>query len=158
MSEISVKIEEDDISSALLELMRHVSDMSDAMQAIAGTLEDSIEEAFDQEADPVSGTPWPDLAEDTIKQRARTGTWPGKMLQISQAGLASSIDSGFGPDFAVAGPAGKFDYAAIHHFGGQAGKNLSVTIPARPYLGLTQDHKKEVLSIIRRHITLASIA
>lgn len=28
-------------------------------------------------------------------------------------------------------------YSAIHQFGGQAGRGLSVTIPARPYLGIS---------------------
>ena len=28
----------------------------------------------------------------------------------------------------------KVDYASIHHFGGKAGRNRSVTIPARPFI------------------------
>jgi phage virion morphogenesis protein len=36
-------------------------------------------------------------------------------------------------------------YAAIHQFGGQAGPGKQVTIPARPYLGLSADDKAMVL-------------
>ena len=37
------------------------------------------------------------------------------------------------------------DYAAIHQLGGQAGKNQSVTVPARPYLQLTEDDFDEIM-------------
>ena len=37
-------------------------------------------------------------------------------------------------------------YAAIHQLGGQAGKNKKVTIPARPYLKLTDDDFEEILT------------
>ena len=39
------------------------------------------------------------------------------------------------------------DYAAIHQFGGQAGRNKSVEIPARPYLQLTPEDFEEILSV-----------
>ena len=37
-------------------------------------------------------------------------------------------------------------YAAIHQLGGQTGKNKKVTIPARPYLKLTDDDFEEILT------------
>lgn len=37
------------------------------------------------------------------------------------------------------------DYTAIHQLVGQVGKNQSVTIPARPYLQLTDENFKEIL-------------
>lgn len=39
-------------------------------------------------------------------------------------------------------------YAAIHQFGGPAGRNKSVTIEARPYLGINQDNEHEIGQIL----------
>jgi phage virion morphogenesis protein len=35
-------------------------------------------------------------------------------------------------------------YAAIHHFGGEAGRNKAVTLPARTALGLTPEMETEI--------------
>ena len=39
-------------------------------------------------------------------------------------------------------------YVAIHQLGGQAGKNKKTTIPARPYLKLTDDNFEEILNAV----------
>jgi phage virion morphogenesis protein len=35
-------------------------------------------------------------------------------------------------------------YAAIHHFGGQAGRGRKVTIPARPFMMIQDEDWKEI--------------
>lgn len=35
-------------------------------------------------------------------------------------------------------------YAAIHHFGGEAGRNKAVTLPARPALGITPAMEQDI--------------
>ena len=45
-------------------------------------------------------------------------------------------------------------YAAIHQLGGQAGKNKKVTIPARPYLKLTDDNLEEILEQTERYLDI----
>ena len=53
-------------------------------------------------------------------------------------------------------------YAAIHQFGGMAGRGRKVEIPARPYLPLTTDGdlqpeaREEVLDTILRHLKRAA--
>ena len=49
--------------------------------------------------------------------------------------LASSITSCYDYESAIVGS--NKVYAAIHQFGGNAGRDKKVQIPARPYLGLT---------------------
>jgi len=44
-------------------------------------------------------------------------------------------------------------YAPIHQFGGQAGRDKKVTIPARPFLGLSESDKRAVLEIVEEHLT-----
>jgi phage virion morphogenesis protein len=46
-------------------------------------------------------------------------------------------------------------YAAIHQFGGKAGRNRKVTIPARPYLGIGPGDRQEIFSILRNHVQAA---
>ena len=43
-------------------------------------------------------------------------------------------------------------YAAIHQLGGQAGKNKKVTIPARPYLQLSNDSLNEILNYSKQYL------
>ena len=53
-------------------------------------------------------------------------------------------------DSAVIGS--NLEYAAIHQLGGQAGKNKSVEIPARPYLKLTHDDYNEINHEIDKYL------
>ena len=41
-------------------------------------------------------------------------------------------------------------YAAIHNFGGQAGRGRKVTLPARPFLGIDDRDRDSILGIVRR--------
>lgn len=40
------------------------------------------------------------------------------------------------------------EYAAIHQFGGEAGRNKSVTIEARPYLGITPEMQTQIGDLV----------
>jgi phage gpG-like protein len=44
-------------------------------------------------------------------------------------------------------------YAAIHQFGGQAGRDLKTTIPARPYLVVQDEDYDRIVRIIERHLS-----
>jgi len=46
-------------------------------------------------------------------------------------------------------------YAAIHQFGGKAGRNKSVDIVARPFLGLTDDDHAEINGIVEGFLSEA---
>lgn len=91
------------------------------------------------------GPGWADLAESTKAQRTQEGTWPGQKLvrKGGNNGLLGSLFSDSGSDWAqvgaVRGPSAA--YAAIHQFGGQAGRGKKTTIPARPYMPITADGK-----------------
>ena len=111
------------------------------MKNIAGIFAYSTEENFKEEGRPDK---WTELSESTIKQRTKNKQWPGMILQISGQ-LASSVNTYYDDDSAVMGS--NLEYAAIHQLGGQAGKNKSVEIPARPYLQLTPDDFEEILSM-----------
>lgn len=83
------------------------------MRAIAGAFQTVTEENLAAEGRPH----WLGLAPATIRRRTKAGTWPGKMLQVSAAGLAASIATAYGRSYARIGS--NKPYAAIQHFGGK---------------------------------------
>lgn len=143
---IEVKIDDKQLQQALKKLADKTSDLRPLMQNIAGILEDSVEENFEQEGRPK----WQKLAKSTIKQRSKKGHWPGRILQISQGGLTSSITSYYDSNSALVGTNRK--YAAIHQFGGKAGRNKKVKIPARPFLKITDAEKHKILNKTKDYI------
>ena len=52
--------------------------------------------------------------------------------------------------------ASRLKYAAIHQYGGQAGRGLKVTIQARPYLGVNPQMRTDIADIIRAHLMPAA--
>jgi phage virion morphogenesis protein len=44
------------------------------------------------------------------------------------------------------------EYARIHQLGGQAGRGKKVTIPARPYLGLSEEDQEEIVNLVKDHM------
>ena len=142
MSEpIEIKLDNKEVESRLLDLAKRSENLRPLMKNIAGIFAYSTEENFKEEGRPDK---WTELSESTIKQRTKNKQWPGMILQISGQ-LASSVNTYYDNDSAVIGS--NLDYAAIHQLGGQAGKNKSVEIPARPYLQLTPDDFEEILSM-----------
>ena len=140
MSEpIEIKLDNKEVELRLLDLAKRSENLRPLMKNIAGIFTYSTEENFKEQGRPDK---WIDLAESTKKQRTKTGHYPGQILQVSGQ-LASSISTYYDNDSAVIGS--NLDYAAIHQLGGQAGKNQSVTIPARPYLKLTDNDFEEIL-------------
>ena len=138
-----VKLDNKEVESRLLDLAQRSENLRPLMKNIAGVFAYSTEENFKKEGRPDM---WIDLAESTKRQRKKKGHWPGQILQVSGQ-LASSISTYYDNDSAVIGS--NLDYAAIHQLGGQAGKNQSVTIPARPYLKLTNEDFEEIIDLTK---------
>ena len=136
---IEIKIDNQEVNQRLLELAQRGGNLRPLMKNIAGIFAYSTEENFANEGRPDK---WLDLSERTKKQRKKTGHWPGQILQVSGQ-LASSISTYYDDESAIIGS--NLDYAAIHQLGGQTGKNKSVSIPARPYLLLTDENFEEIL-------------
>ena len=143
---IEIKIDNKDIERKLLELAQKGENLRPLMKNIAGIFASATEENFKNEGRPDK---WTELSEATKKQRTKQKKWPGQILQVSGQ-LASSISTQYDDESAVIGS--NLDYAAIHQLGGQAGKNKKVTIPARPYLKLTDDDFNEILDATEHYL------
>ena len=143
---IEIKIDNKEVEQALLETARRAEDLRPLMKNIAGIMSDSTEENFKEEGRPDK---WQELAEKTIKQRKKTGHYPGRILQVEGL-LASSITTYYDNESAIIGS--NLEYAAIHQLGGEAGKNKKVKIPARPYLCLSDDEFMEITTEVQNYL------
>lgn len=80
----------------------------------------------------------------------------GLMILQDSGQMAASTATDSGEDYSAIGS--NKAYAAIQHFGGQAGRGLTVEIPARPWLPVTANGELQreavepVLSTILRHL------
>lgn len=148
MSDKPIEIEFDnkEVHEKLLDLAKKTENLRPLMKNIAGIFAYSTEENFKKEGRPDK---WIDLAESTKKQRTKKRKWPGQILQV-EGKLATSINTYYDNDSAVIGS--NLEYAAIHQLGGQAGRNKSVKIPARPYLKLTDDDYNEINHEIEKYL------
>lgn len=135
---IEIKIEDQELTNLLLKLASKAVNTTSLMRNIAGIMLDSVEENFEKEGRPDK---WEKLKPSTIKQRTKKGYWPGRILQM-RGELAASITSKYDNNSAIVGT--NKIYAAIHQFGGNAGRNKKVQIPARPYLNLEDMDLKQV--------------
>ncbi|MFV0626159.1 MAG: phage virion morphogenesis protein [Alphaproteobacteria bacterium] len=60
--------------------------------------------------------------------------------------LFGSIADSYNEHEAIAGT--NIEYAAIHQFGGEAGRNKSVKIAANPFFGLSTEDEEEIVNVV----------
>ncbi|SUA58087.1 phage virion morphogenesis protein [Oligella urethralis] len=149
---IEITIDDEKVKRSLDALAQVGHKLQPAMRKIAATLAAETETNFREEGRPQ----WPSLSPTTVGMRAkRTGGKRFRILQDSGS-LASSISTQHSSASATVGS--NKVYAAIHQFGGKAGRNQSVIIPARPYLPLTpkgtlqKETVDEILDTVKRHL------
>lgn len=147
---IEIKFDGQEILDKISELAKRGEDLRPLMKNIAGVFADSTEENFAKEGRPDK---WVDLSQITKDKRKEINKWPGMILQVD-GGLASSISTDYGDDYALIGS--NKEYAAIHQLGGKAGRNKKVKIPARPYLKLTEEDYAEILDKVEKYLNINS--
>lgn len=142
---IEVKIDSARAEAVLQNIRARVADPSELMSGVGMLLESMAQQAFRDQ-----GPGWKALAESTKEERTRgrggdnpeAPSWPGQILirRGGDGGLLGSLFSDSGANWATvgAGSGKSAAYAMIHQFGGQAGRGKKTTIPARPYLPITQ--------------------
>lgn len=143
MSGISITIDIDDreIHAALTRLIGFGLNPSTVMRDLAEVGESTTKDRFRDGRAP-DGNAW-------IPSR-RVQDKGGKTL-IKSSRLLNSIVSQASADVAQWGS--NVVYAAIHQFGGKAGRNRKVTIPARPFFGVNDNDAEILRDIVVMHIT-----
>ncbi len=123
------------------DLRRRVARLADKgplLKSIGEEMLPRINKRFRDQRGP-DGKAWAALSPRTIRSRTRRGHVPISILRM-RGHLAGSINYQVGGSTLTIGTGGEVeDYAAIHQFGGKAGRGRKVTIKARPYLGFADD-------------------
>jgi len=141
---VKVRIDDRELQELLSGIMRHMTDMTPVNREIGEVVHESVQRNFEEHRAP-DGTPWKELAESTKRAKARKDKNPADILILNRI-LMGSIHPEAYPDRAEIGT--DMIYAAIHQFGGLAGRGHSVEIPARPYLGVRDEDWPEIKNAV----------
>lgn len=123
MAEIILSIEE--LQGKLERLSKALENKTPLLRRIANTLQNVTEESFDKQAS-LFGEKWKPNAPKTLQKKR------GNKILIQSGLLSQSFTQKVTGSSAQVGT--NKQYAAIHQFGGKAGRNKRVTIPARPFM------------------------
>lgn len=115
------------------------------MTEIAGIMLDAVEENFEKEGRPETWTP---LADVTVEDRREKGFGPEHPILQRTGTLAASVQAESNREEATVST--NLRYAAIQHFGGEAGKGKKVKIPPRPFLVLAPEDEDEIAGVLRK--------
>ncbi|HIF5498272.1 TPA: phage virion morphogenesis protein [Pasteurella multocida] len=121
------------IAYILNKLANAAQDRTPLMRSIAGTMESAVLQNFDAGGRPK----WLGL-------KHRQGT-----PLVDTENLMNSITSYYDNNVAEVGT--NEPYAAIHQFGGKAGRGRKVDIPARPFLVLTPQDEDDILEDVQAY-------
>ncbi|PMB01366.1 phage virion morphogenesis protein [Fischerella thermalis CCMEE 5273] len=151
MANLTIRVDDREIQQALGQLQTRLSNLLPVFKNIGEYMVLATTERFDNEVDP-QGNSWHPLTTATIARKQRKG----KILKILQqdGDLRRTIVYQASVDRVEIGT--NRIYGAIHQFGGQAGRRRSVTIPARPFLGVSESDKSEILAIIEDYLSSLS--
>lgn len=129
---MSVILITDDLQRVLNLAARQTSNTAPLMRIIRAQLLSQTQQNFRAQGRPR----WPALSGATIKNYERLGINTAGLLRRSNS-LYNSIQTISDVNSATISAGGGNDswkYAAIHQYGGMAGRGRKVRIPARPYL------------------------
>jgi len=147
-----VEIDDESIHRRLGYLLRATNDLTPLMGSIAGMLSDGAKRAFEDERAP-DGSGWAKVSAVTIALSEKSGHTPISILQRS-GHLARSISSQVTPTSVSVGT--NVIYAAVQQFGAAKRQFKGVApwrrIPARPFLGLSDDARDEIRELAVQHI------
>lgn len=146
---LDVEIKDAGAKRLLADVIDRMKHPKPALAVVGEIVTESIQRNFEKGGRPQK---WKPLAPATIKERRRLGKWPGRILvrQGTAGGLFGSISHRPMND-RVVWHANKV-YAAIHHFGGMAGRGRKVRIPARPYMMIQDEDWAEIRDAMNRFI------
>ena len=150
MIPVRIDIDFGDGKQRLAEIALANTDFTPLMLEVSEFLLDRVEENFEQEGRPA----WTPLKASTIKEREKTGHWPGKILQRSGS-LAASFSAEHDATSATVGT--NKEYATTQQFGakkgafGQTARGAPIPwsdIPARDMFSIDDQDRAALLEII----------
>src|SRR5688572_21522953 len=140
MAGVTVKVQDSEFQRKIAAIQNGLADARPLMEVWGEIAYASMIENFEQGGRP----PWRPLSPVTIGLKGHDRILIGRTGNLRRLTVkpgSQSVEIGTSP--------AARDYAAIQQFGGQAGRNKKVTIPARPYLVL-QDEDVEEMTVASR--------
>jgi phage virion morphogenesis protein len=135
------------------------ADRGRLLQSIGVEMEAQTQERFDTQKSP-DGDSWKALAQKTLVYYASRG-WAARSILVGEGTLRDSITSEVQGGAWSTLVGATMEYAAIHQWGGEIRPKSSkalfvpgygllqkVNIPARPYLGVSQDDAKVIEAVV----------
>jgi phage virion morphogenesis protein len=160
---VTVDLREVEGVAALLNRAKLSSqDRAQLLHNIGVEVQTQTKERLAAQTDP-EGNPWKALAQKTKDYYIKNGFGGGSLL-VQSGGLRDSIESQLSGSWSVLVGATKH-YAAIHQWGGDIvpktaaalfvpgyGQLKKVTIPARPYVGISSSNAAEIAIIVQQFV------
>lgn len=146
---ISMSIMDRQIREQLKQIQFRLGHLQPALQVIGESVIASVDKNFEKSGRPQK---WQKLKPATQRQKR------GGSILIGQGyhgGLLGSIHAEAGNNSVMVGTNKK--YAAIHQFGGMAGRNKTTKIPSRPFLLVQDEDWDEIQEELKDYIMLRKI-
>lgn len=145
-----IEVDDHEILAALRQLQQATGNLRPALLKIGENLKESTKKRFQNYTGP-DGVMWQANSDVTYERKAdRSG------IPLTDHGtLGNTIDYQLlGNDGVQIGS--PMEYAAMMQFGGTKSEfpNLWGDIPERPFLGISEDDKRDILAIIQRHLNM----
>lgn len=168
------KIDDREIVKALGRLHARADRLAPALKNIGEELLRSTQERFEDQADP-DGRPWQELADSTLRAKMLKGVGRGKgqsrkslttQRGNTRAGAIRALvesrilwERGYlakgiryqASDRSLRVGTNRI-YGAVHQFGGKAGRGHRVSLPARPFLGISRSDRERILEVLSDHL------
>lgn len=159
--ELNTEIRDQITSDVLDQIVRNMGSLRPALLEIGEHLQGSVEERFRTETDP-EGNPWEPLSEFTkankrndqiLTESGGSGLRGSIHYQAGNHSLEQGTNKIYGAIHQLGGiiRAKRAPALAIGRSGGAFALVKQVEIPARPYLGLSDDDRRAIDAILTRH-------
>lgn len=133
----NVEIDSADAVAGLRAALKRFASSGDLMEQVAGIVESGARARIEDDKAGPDGRRWKPWSPRYAAQQGGRGS-----LLRQRSRLLDSITSVADRDSAEVGT--NLVYARIHQLGGNAGRGGAAKIPARPYLGVSDDGQAEI--------------
>ena len=143
----SVSFDGEKIIKALQKLQEKTGNLSPALREIGEVLKESTKQRFNDSTAP-DGEKWPENSAVTIERKGRNQPLVGRGTLAEQ--ITAQV---IGNDTLEVGSS--MEYAAMQQFGGDKSEfpHLWGDIPARPFLGISDQDENEILTILEEYLS-----
>jgi phage virion morphogenesis protein len=148
MADSGIRIDWGGFRDAVDQATSNLSNTKGLMLEIGMAMKNQTKDRFQEGVSP-EGEAWKPI--DYTRRDSRGRPRKGKARPLLDTGRLRKSISVSASDFDVH-VGSNVEYARIHQLGGQAGRGLRVTIPARPYLGLNEEDIEEIKALVREHM------